>query len=629
MTNEVGIASSRSPLPWREKYLRDSTVHELFVRAAIANADHIALAGEEGSITYAELLKRARVLAVHLRSNGFGSGSLLGLAASRSFSSVAAIIGILMAGAAYVPFDIKGAPATLLEKQAASSNIELLLCDDSFNEADWNIKWWGACEVLRLSQIDDASATMPAALPNESSPLSPVSIMYTSGSLGQPKGVIVPHRGVVRLIAGQNFLDFGPEETFLLHSPLSFDASTLELWGSLLHGARLVVAPARTLSIDEYRDLIHHYGVTTLWLSAPVFHLAADHDPHMFAPLRNLLVGGDVVSPQRVEKILNLFPNLNVINGYGPTENTTFTTCYRVPVNYRATGPLPIGKPIAGTEAHILNEAFLPVADGEAGELVTGGDGVALGYLSAPAATAERFLPDPFRDQPNSLLYRTGDKVRLLPDGNIEFLGRFDREVKIAGRRVDLREIEEALSWHALVRQCAVMTDDSATGKQIHAFVELRHPDSDAARILREHLAAKLPEAALPSRIFCVEAIPLGDNGKIDRARLTQQLARELAQPQSAPASRDISSEVEAIWQRLLRRDDIDADENFFDAGGSSFLLMQLHAEINKIYPGKLALIDLFSATTITQISDRLTEDGPGLEICSGNAANGTHGRGQ
>ena len=629
-THEVQNGSQRIVLPSRTSYVRDACVHELFAAAANANPDQIALVGEEGSLTYAELLQRARGIALRLRCEGIGSGSLVGLAASRSFSTLAAILGTLMAGAAYIPFDYKGSPADLLERQAANSNIQLLLCDDAFDQLQWEFDWWGNCELRRLSEIDVApSDRLSGGVYTQVAPLDPVSVMYTSGSLGQPKGVIVPHRAVARLVSAQNFLDFGPDEVFLLHSPLSFDASTLELWGSLLHGACLAVAPPRTLSVDDYYQLVHEYSVTTLWLSAPVFHLITDHKPEVFTPLHNLLVGGDVVNPQRVEKIVKLFPQLNVINGYGPTENTTFTTCYPVPRGYMAAGSLPIGKAISHTQAYILDEHLQPVFNGEAGQLVAGGDGVALGYLAAPEATAERFVRDTFTNQQGGLLYFTGDKVRRLPDGNLEFLGRFDREVKIAGQRIDLKEIEEALAWHTLVRQCAVVVADDSDSKHICAFVELRRSEPDAARLLREHLLSRLPEAALPSRFVALDAMPLCENGKIDRAALTAKLRQLQTSPPEPARKRDAFTDVEAIWQRLLRRDDIDAQENFFDAGGNSLLLMEMHAELNKIFPGKVTLIDLFCATTVTQISNRVAENGPALKICGGYATNGTHGRGQ
>jgi amino acid adenylation domain-containing protein len=590
------------------------------------NPDAVAIVSEEGELTFSAFLTRAQEIAAALRRRGAGPGTVVGLAVKRSPAAVVAMLGILITGGVYVPLELRDSPAHLLHRQVRASAMSIILCDQPFQAKDWAQPWWRDCELLTIAQLENE--LLPAGSdfsPANSSASDPAYIMFTSGSSGQPKGVLVPHRGIVRLVSAQQYLNFGPEETLLLHSPLGFDASTLEIWGSLLHGGKLVIAPPNPLAVNDYERLIVCFGVTTLWLSASVFHLIADHAPQTFATLRQLVVGGDVVSPQRVERMLRIHPDLKIVNGYGPTENTTFTTCYRVPHDYAAQGNLPIGKAIQGTRVYVLDSNRHPVSDGEAGELAAGGDGVALGYVDAPEATSARFVPDPFSGDPADRLYITGDRVRMRSDGNFEFLGRLDQEVKIAGHRVDVKELEEVLAAHPAVQQAvvAVVSEDSQE-RRLYGFVQLQQRLSGAAAMLKEYLSGRVQRFAVPSQVLVVEEIPLNANGKVDRQRLLKLVngVETAAQGQrqrgevTSPESENESS-VDAVWnvwRKLLQRDDIGLDENFFDAGGSSLLLMELHIELNRRFPGKLTLMDLFAATTVRKISERLVTAGIGYE---------------
>jgi amino acid adenylation domain-containing protein len=608
----------RTPMPWRTEYPRDATVHGLFLETALTNPYAVAIESEEGTLTYAALLARAQGIAAALRRRGAGSGTLVGLAVERSPAAIAVMLGILMVGGVYVPLELNGTPASLLQQQVRSSGLSLLLCDQPLLAKDWEQPWWRGCELLSIAHLENE--LLPAGsdfAPAKGLATDPAYIMFTSGSTGQPKGVMVAHRGIVRLMSGQEYLDFGPEKTFLLHSPLGFDASTLEIWGSLLHGGRLVIAPARPLAVNDFEHLAVRYGVTTLWLSASVFHMVADHVPTAFATLKELIVGGDVVSPSRVEKTLRTNPHLQIVNGYGPTENTTFTACYRVPHDFTGPGSLPIGKPIHGTWIRVLGSDRYPVPDGEVGELAAGGDGVALGYVDAPEMTAARFLPDPLSDDPAARMYLTGDLVRMKVDGNLEFVGRVDQEVKVAGHRVDLKELEELLGAHPAVQQAvASIVSDELQEKRLYAFVRLHPGSSGAATMLREYLSSHVHASAIPSQIVEVEEISLNANGKVDRERLLRLIHRPVPlKPnpgrlkESPVTARDEVPGLDSVWSAwrgVLHREDVGLDENFFDAGGTSLLLMELHLELNRCFPGRLTLVDLFSATTVRKMSEHL-----------------------
>jgi acyl-coenzyme A synthetase/AMP-(fatty) acid ligase len=450
--------------------------------------------------------------------------------------------------------------------------------------------------------------------------------MFTSGSTGLPKGVVIPHRAVARLVTGQDFIEFDAAHTFLLHSPLSFDASTLEFWGSLLHGSRLVIAPGRSLGLDDYAQLILQQGVTTLWLTAAMFHLAAEHTPELFAPLRQLVFGGDVISPRHVERIRSLYPELRMVNGYGPTENTTFTCCYVVPREYRAEGTLPIGQPIAHTTVHILDADHNELPAGESGELATGGAGVALGYLGRPQETAERFLADTFSDRPGALLYLTGDRAISRLDGTIEFLGRIDRQVKIAGHRVELAAVENALSASPLVADAAVVVLTVPSGeKQLVACVALTSPGQNTEATLRAWLQARLSRTSTPQHWLFLERLPINANGKLDRHALqilceTRLIAANPDHPKPAVTSQDEATAqrdnggdeartmayLQDLWATLLGRTAVAADENFFDLGGTSLLLIEMHARLHGEFASTPSLVDMFAYPTSRSLAARL-----------------------
>lgn len=600
---------TRSTLPsldLKYLYFPDATVPQLFTEAALSFPDKTAIRAEGSEISYLMLLRNAQRVASLLTAAGAAPGALVGLAMLRSPAAVTAILGALLAGCAYVPLDVEGSPESLLQRQIAESNLSFVLVDSS---AACKAAAWSGCTSVPvpppLLDLPEPSAAPSIA----ASPEDPAYVMFTSGSTGTPKGVIVPHRAIVRLVSAQHYLNFSPNETFLLHSPLSFDASTLELWGALLHGACLAIAPPHTIALSEYQDLVERYAVTTLWMTSAIFHLAATYAPETFRTLRQLIIGGDVIHPSSVRKIQDLYPALTIVNGYGPTENCTFTTCYRIPPGISVDAALPIGRPIDHTSVYVLDSSLQPVADGESGELVTGGSGVALGYLNLPRETEERFVPDPFSAVPDARMYRTGDRVYKDASGIFHFLGRLDKEVKISGRRIDLTELERLLIGIEGVRACAALALESGSGqKELAIAVEMSNPDASAEQRIRKELAARMPTALLPTRIHVAEQLPINQNGKLDRSTIRQTLESSApvsprANPSPASSAGSTLDTVLEIWKRLLGRNSVNADDNFFDTGGTSLLLIRLHAELNDQYPHRVSMIDLFQATTARKLS--------------------------
>ncbi|MES1240862.1 MAG: amino acid adenylation domain-containing protein, partial [Acidobacteriota bacterium] len=486
-------------------------LHRLFEEQARLRPDAVALDDGRRSLTYAGLDARADLLAGRLRALGVGPEVPVAFCLDRSIEAVETILAVLKAGGAYVPLD-PSHPAERLGWMIADSGARVLVTAPGMPVLP-------GIQTLRL---DDPGPAAAHPL-EEIDPDGLAYIFYTSGSTGRPKGVVATHRNVVRLVRGTDFADFGPGETHLLLAPLSFDASTLELWGPLLNGGRLAIFPARVPALDELARAIAGRGVTTLWLTAGLFHQLVDARPEALKPLRRLIAGGDVLSPAHVRRALE--QGVAVVNGYGPTEGTTFTCCHPVRED-EAPVPtqVPIGRPIANARVHIVDDGFQPVPIGVAGELLAGGLGVARGYLGRPERTAERFVPDPWGD--GERLYRTGDRARLLSDGRIEFLGRMDRQVKIRGFRVEPGEIEAALARHPAVAETVVVVREDGGDRRLVAYVVAK--DGEVGN-LRRFLEPVLPAPLIPSAFVVLPALPLTVNGKVDRKALPEPAVRPAA----------------------------------------------------------------------------------------------------
>ncbi len=466
-------------------YPLERCIHELFEEQVRRTPDAVAVVFENQQLTYRELNCRANQLGHYLQSLGVGPEVLVGICVERSLEMIVGLLGILKAGGAYLPLDF-AYPQERLSFMLDESGVRVLLTQAHLREH------LSAHRGETVALDDEPTTIVNEADEDPSTQTTPENlayVMYTSGSTGKPKGVCVRHRGVIRLVTDTNYASFDSDEVFLQFAPLSFDASTFEIWGALLNGARLVLMPPGSASLAELGATVKQNRVTTLWLTAGLFHQMAEEELESLSGLHQLLAGGDVLSVLSVEKIARDLGDCQLINGYGPTENTTFTCCYRVKTGEHFDNGVPIGFPISNTAVYILDEEMRPVSPGEQGELYCAGDGLARGYLNDAALTAERFVPNSFTIDAGGRLYRTGDIVRQLTDGTIEFIGRLDQQVKIRGHRIELGEIEAALAQHPAVRESVVVTrDDAPGGKRLVAYVVHESKHASPEKLDSRHL---------------------------------------------------------------------------------------------------------------------------------------------
>jgi amino acid adenylation domain-containing protein len=616
------------------QYPRDLPIQRVFEQQVERTPDAIALVGSNASLTYFELNEKANQLAHFLQKSGIAPGDRVAISLHRSLEVVVSMLAILKTEAAYVPVD-PSYPASRLSFLIQDSQAKVLLTHRSIAadlpqlstnlivlDQDWPVIALESPHNLNIegSDIDESSTHNPDQL---------AYVMYTSGSTGNPKGVLVPHRAVLRLVKNNHFASFAEDEVFLQLAPISFDAATFEIWGALLNGAKLVLGPIDRVTPEEIGSLISTNGVTTAWLTAALFHLIVTEHLDVIRPLRQLLAGGDTLSVAHTRRVCQELPHLKLINGYGPTENTTFTCCHPITLQSLEDGTVPIGKPIANTRVYILDANRKPVPPGVTGELYAAGDGLALGYLNSPELTAEKFLDHTFEITPGSFrkerLYRTGDLARYRSnraDGTIEFMGRGDTQVKIRGYRIELSEIENALERSPLVRAAVVVvrTDwvsayDAPGDKRLAAYVVPAVPGEASALAaelipqLRKHLQEQLPDYMQPAAIMLLDSLPRTVNGKIDRRALPAPMPEQLMRARTIAYPRTQMQETLAsIWSKVLGVKEISIDDTIFELGGDSLLIFRIITLANQAGL-KITARHVFQFRTVAAICEQLESD--------------------
>ncbi|MFI9450262.1 amino acid adenylation domain-containing protein [Amycolatopsis sp. NPDC052450] len=567
----------------------EGSLSGLFSAQVRRTPDAPAVTASGVTLSYAELDARANRLSRRLRRLGVEPGRPVAVLLERSVELVVSILAVLKNGSVYVPLH-HGDPEARLELIVAESGATVLLTDR-------RRRLGAGVQVVVVGDLpaNDEVAVDPDVVVH---PGRPAYVMYTSGSTGSPKGIVITHRCVAELAFDRRWSD-GSLRRVLMHSPHAFDASTFELWVPLLTGGEVVVAPPGELDIAR---VVADHGITGLWLTAGLFHLLAETNPASFAGLRQVLTGGDVVSAAAVQRVLRHCPSLVVTNGYGPTETTTFATTHSVRAPYTADDGLPIGTPMDNTKVYVLDPDLHLLPPGVTGELYIAGAGLAMGYLGRPDLTAQRFVPDPYGP---SRMYRTGDLARWRADGALEFVGRADDQVKVRGFRIELGEIESALGKLPGVGQATVLVREDKPGdKQIVGYVTGPVDPADA----RAALARTLPGYLVPAAILVLAEISLTRNGKPDRLALP---APEFSAGAGRPPSTAMEQVVADLFAEVLDLTEVGTDDDFFDLGGHSLLAARLAGRSRAVTGVDISLRMLFEAPTVAALSRLLSSDSP------------------
>lgn len=570
-------------------YPSEKNVVTLFEEQLKRTPNKIALTENKTELTYSELNTRANAIANAIIEDGIAPGTSIGILAPRSAEAVIAWLGALKAGCVYVPLD-PDYPVSRIHYMIEDADISMVLIHDAIE-----LELPGSVTVNTISSFGATKKSVTRV--NPSKPLDPAYIMYTSGSTGQPKGVVVCHKNIVRLIKNTNFTELNENTKVLQTGSPVFDATTFEIWGSLLNGGSLYVVPKNTLlNSDEFKKAITAYKINTMWLTAPLFDQHVQNDPTIFATIKYLLVGGDKLTPEFVNKALELNSGLEIINGYGPTENTTFSVCHNIKEKYRTS--VPIGKPIHNSTAYIVDNRGKIQPPFIAGELWVGGDGVSLGYLNNEVLTKEKFIESPFKN--NERIYKTGDMARWLPDGTLEFLGRIDKQIKIQGYRIEIEEIEFRLNKHPYIKQSAVVAVNYGNDKVLVAYYTA---DKDMAlQEIKDFMLQELPDYMIPVSFMPLDSFPLNTNGKLDRDKLPQPEFGK--QDKLEAAVGETQKKLVAIWAELLIIDEskIGINHSFFESGGNSLKVVTMISKIEKEFNVKIQMASFFKDPTIKNL---------------------------
>jgi amino acid adenylation domain-containing protein len=586
-------------------YPKDTCIHQLFEQQVERTPDAIAVVFEDQQITYREINTRANQLAHYLRRQGLQPDALVALFMERSVEMVIAILGVLKAGGAYLPID-PDLPAERLQFLLQDTHVRLLLAQDKLRAkvADYE------GEILCLDSdrsklsVEEQGNPQPNVMGHHAA-----YVIYTSGSTGTPKGVVNIHDGLRNRIQWmQESYRLTAADRVVQKTPYTFDVSVWEFLWPLSSGACLVVArPGGHRDSVYLVQLIRSQQITTLHF-VPSMLGAFLQEPgiEQCSSLRRVICSGEAFSSELQQRFFER-SMAALHNLYGPTEASIDVTAWECRAE-KAPVAVPIGKPIGNTQVYILDQYLHPVPIGVAGELHIGGVGLARGYLNRPELTEEKFIANPFSDQPGDRLYKTGDLARYLPDGNIEFLGRIDNQVKIRGYRIELGEIEAILAQHPAIQQAVVLAREDTPGdKRLAAYVVTGNGTDPSAQDLRSYLQHKLPEYMVPSAFVFLDSLPLTANGKLDRRRLPfpKQIRPELEGGLAAPQT-EVEKTIASIWQDLLELESVGLEDNFFDVGGNSLHLIQLERKLRETFGPKISILDLFKNPTVSSLAEYL-----------------------
>ena len=596
----------------RADFPLDTCVHRLFEEQVARTPDAIAVEFQGEQLTYRELNCRANQLAHYLQKQGVGPEVLVGICVERSFEMLVSMLGVLKAGGGYVPLDPKY-PRERTAFMIEDAGLSLVLTQQSLSTDIPAGKARLLCVDQAGSMLAQESAENPS---NEATAENLAYLIYTSGSTGNPKGVMIEHRSLAHFtkVAATEY-SIKPGDRVLQFASLSFDLSVEEIYPALTQGATVVLrTDAMISSARDFLDCCEEWKVTVLDLPTAYWHELVDAvallNLSIPASVRLVIIGGEKALPERViawkQKVS---AGVRLVNTYGPTETTVATTMYDVKsedeISRRQN--VSIGRPIANTTAYILDEFLRPAPIGVAGELHIGGAGMARGYINRPDLTAQKFITNPFSNRPSSQLYKTGDLVRYRADGNIEFLGRVDNQIKIRGFRVELEEIEQALRQHANISDClVVLREDSDNDKRLVAYVVAREQSRPAVSELRNFLKAKLPSYMIPAAFEVIGSLPVMPNGKIDRRALPEpQTPIEMDESFAGPRT-PIEELLATTWREVLKLEQIGIHDNFFDLGGHSLLAARVVSNVRTTMDVEFGMVDVFQAPTIASLAELL-----------------------
>ncbi len=597
-----------------------------FERIAALHGDRTAVTFLEERWTYAELSCQAIRLGNRLRSFGVGPEDLVGVYLERTPSAILALLAIGKAGGAYLPLD-PAYPADRVAMILEDARPKVILTEEHLAgklPAD-------GAPLLQMDRQWERQSTLrdgepffeePAGARGEAGLDNLAYVIFTSGSTGRPKGVMVTQRNVLRLLsATEPWFHFGPEDVWTLFHSLAFDFSVWEIWGCLLFGGRLVVVPfATSRSPEDFHELLVRERVTVLNQTPSAFYQLMQADqarPGELVSLRYVVFGGEALNFGALRPWFAAHGDSQprLINMYGITETTVHVTYREVSAaEAESAAPSLIGVPIPDMQLYLLDEERKPAVAGEVAEMYVGGAGVARGYLNRPELNSERFLPDPFAREAGARMYKSGDLARLLPGGEIEYLGRGDAQVKIQGFRIELGEVEAALVSHPAVREARVIAhEDADGGKRLVAYFVLEPGTEVAARELSVFLSAKLPPWMMPSVYSPIAVFPLTSNGKLDVAALPAPTLGSVRQEGLVAAcASDLEAQIAGIWREVLGAEHVGLEDNFFDIGGTSLLLVRVHGKLQMLLNRRISIADLFADTTVRALAGRLVFT-PGL----------------